>query len=456
MAVNTSGFGAYDIRGIYPETIDQELAYRVGRVFPELFGAKKVAVGHDIRLSGPTLFDALARGLTEAGCDVFDIGQCGTEMIYFATGFNDFDGGIMITASHNPQEYNGMKFVGKGVRPMAPQSGLLTIKAAVEDEGRDWSYRKATGTIRKIDIQHNYIKRLLSYVDAQALKPLKVVINCGNGAAGPVINELEKFLPFEMVKVHNNANGFFPHGVPNPLLQNARAETSKAVVESGAACGIAFDGDFDRCFLFDETGSFIEGYYMVGLLAEAFLTKNPGEKIIHDPRAIWNTIDIAEAHGGKALMCRSGHVYIKELMRAENAIYGGEMSAHHYFRDFFYCDSGMIPWLLVLELLSKADKPLSQLVGKMIEKYPVSGEINTRVKNVDKVTEIMAKIEERYGAAGKANYVDGLCVDFDDWRFNLRGSQTEPYIRLNVEARGDNAKALMETKRDELLGVIRG
>ena len=456
MAVNTSGFGAYDIRGVYPESIDQELAYRVGRVFPELFGAKKVAVGHDIRLSGPTLSDALVRGLTEAGCDVFDIGQCGTEMIYFATGFNDFDGGIMITASHNPQEYNGMKFVGKGVRPMSPQTGLLTIKAAVEDEGRDWSYRKATGTISKIDIQHNYIERLLSYVDVKALKPMKIVINSGNGAAGPVINEIEKFLPFDMVKVHNNSNGFFPHGVPNPLLQNARAKTSEAVVETGAACGIAFDGDFDRCFLFDETGAFIEGYYMVGLLAEAFLQKHKGEKIIYDPRAIWNTIDIAEANGGTALMCRSGHVYIKELMRAENAIYGGEMSAHHYFRDFFYCDSGMIPWLLVLELLSKADKPLSALVGDMIEKYPVSGEINTRVKNVDKVTEIMAKIEEIYGSDGKVNYVDGLSIDFDNWRFNLRGSQTEPYIRLNVEARGDNAKALMEAKRDELLSVIRG
>ena len=270
MAVNTSGFGAYDIRGIYPESINQELAYRVGRVFPELFGAKKVAVGHDIRLSGPTLCDALVRGLTESDCDVFDIGQVGTEMIYFATGFNEFDGGIMITASHNPKEYNGMKFVGKGVRPIAPQSGLLKIKELVEDESRDWSFRKATGTVRRIDILPDYIDCLLSYVDRDSLKPFKVVINTGNGSAGPIINELEKFLPFEIVKVHNNANGFFPNGVPNPLLQDARAETSKAVDENGAACGIAFDGDFDRCFLFDENGGFIEGYYMVGLLAEAF------------------------------------------------------------------------------------------------------------------------------------------------------------------------------------------
>ena len=453
MAVNTSGFGAYDIRGIYPESINQELAYRVGRVFPELFGAKKVVVGHDIRLSGSTLFDALARGLTEAGCDVFDIGQCGTEMIYFATGFHDFDGGIMITASHNPKEYNGMKFVGKGVRPMAPKTGLLNIKAAVEDENRDWSFRKAIGTVRRIDILPDYIKCLLSYVDVKNLKPFKIVINSGNGSAGSIINELEKFLPFDIVKVHNNPNGYFPNGVPNPLLQDARAETSAAVVESGAACGVAFDGDFDRCFLFDERGGFIEGYYMVGLLAEAFLKKNRGEKIIHDPRAIWNTIDIAQAYGGKAIMCRSGHVYIKELMRAENAIYGGEMASHHYFRDFYYCDSGMIPWLLVLELLSKTDKTLSELMADRIAKYPVSGEVNTKVSSTDKVKEIMARIEKLYGAGGAVSHIDGLSIDFADWRFNLRGSQTEPYIRLNVESRGD--KNLMETKRDELLAVIR-
>lgn len=453
MAVNTSGFGAYDIRGIYPESINQELAYRIGRVFPEILGAKKIAVGHDIRLSGSTLFDALARGFTEAGCDVYDIGQCGTEMIYFATGFNDFDGGIMITASHNPKEYNGMKFVGKGVRPISPKTGLLAIKAAVEDESRDWSFRKATGTVRRIDILPDYIKCLLSYVDVKNLKPLKVVINTGNGSAGPIINEIEKFLPFDIVKVHNEPNGYFPNGVPNPLLQGARAATSKAVVKYGADCGVAFDGDFDRCFLFDEKGEFIEGYYMVGLLAEAFLEKHTGEKIIYDPRDIWNTIDIVESLGGKPVMSRSGHVYIKEMMRAENAIYGGEMSAHHYFRDFYYCDSGMIPWLLVLELLSHTDKPLSELMADRIAKYPVSGEINTKVICVEKVKEIMAKIESIYGAGGKVYHIDGLSIDFDDWRFNLRGSQTEPYIRLNVESRGD--KALMEAKRDELLEIIR-
>ncbi|MCR5834785.1 MAG: phosphomannomutase [Selenomonadaceae bacterium] len=453
MAVNVSGFGAYDIRGIYPESINQELAYRVGRVFPEIFGAKKVAVGHDIRLSGPTLNDALCRGLTEAGCDVYDIGQCGTEMIYFATGFNDFDGGIMITASHNPQEYNGMKFVKKGARPVSPQSGLGEIKSAVSDENRDWSFRKATGTVYRIDIQPDYIKRLLSYVDIKKLKPLKVVINTGNGSAGPIINEIEKFLPFDIIKVHNNTNGYFPNGVPNPLLHDSREETSKAVVESGAVCGVAFDGDFDRCFLFDEHGEFIEGYYMVGLLAEELLKKHPGEKVIYDPRATWNTIEIAEKFGGSSIMCRSGHNYMKDTLRKENAIYGGELASHHYFRDFYYCDSGMIPWLMILEMLSETDKTLSEIMADRIAAHPVSGEINTRVSGVDKVKEITDKIEKIYGSKGEVNHVDGLSVDFPTWRFNLRSSQTEPYIRLNVETRGD--KVLLAEKRDELLALIR-
>ena len=454
MAVNTSGFGAYDIRGIYPESINQELAYRVGRVFPELFSAKKVAVGHDIRLSGPTICDALTRGLTEAGCDVYDIGQCGTEMIYFATGFRELDGGIMVTASHNPKEYNGMKFVRKNVIPISPKTGLLDIKAAVEDESRDWSFRKATGTIYRLDIFHDYIKRLLSYVDVKNFRPLKVVINTGNGSAGPVINELEKFLPFEIIKIYNNTNGFFPNGVPNPLLQDSRAVTANAVVENGADCGIAFDGDFDRCFLFDEKGGFIEGCYLIGFLAEAFLRKNPGEKIIYEPRAYLSTLEIVERLGGKAIICRSGHSYMKDALRRENAIYGGEMASHHYFRDFYFCDSGMIPWLLVLEVLSQTDKTLSEIMADKIEKFPVSGEINTKVSGVEKVRELMDKIEALYGKAGVVDKTDGVSVNFENWRFNLRGSQTEPYIRLNVEARGD--KKLMETKRDELLAIIRG
>ena len=408
MAINTSGFGAYDIRGIYPESVNQELAYRVGRIFPKLFDAKKVAIGHDIRLSGSTLADALTRGLTEAGCDVYDIGQCGTEMIYFATGAKDFDGGIMITASHNPKEYNGMKFVRKNVIPIAPKTGLLDIKNAVEDENFNWSFRKATGSVYKIDIFHDYIKKLLSYVDVKKFKPLKVVINTGNGAAGPVINELEKFLPFEIVKIFNNTNGFFPNGVPNPLLKESRAATANAVIENGADCGIAFDGDFDRCFLFDEQGNFIEGCYMVSLLAEAFLKKNKGAKIVCEPRALLATLDIVEKLGGTPIFCRSGHTYMKAVLREQNAIYGGEMASHHYFRDFYYCDSGMIPWLLILELLSQTDKKLSEIMADRINNFPVSGEINTKVSGVDKVAEIMAKVEKIYAPKGKVNKIDGV------------------------------------------------
>lgn len=454
MAINTTGFGAYDIRGIYPESINQELAYRVGRVFPKLFDAKKVAIGHDIRLTGPTLADALTRGLTEAGCDVYDIGQCGTEMIYFATGAKDFDGGIMITASHNPKEYNGLKFVKKGVLPVAPQTGLLDIKNAVEDENFNWAFRKATGSVYKIDIFHDYIKKLLSYVDVKKFKPLKVVINTGNGAAGPVINELEKFLPFDIVKIFNNTNGFFPNGVPNPLLKDSRAATANAVIEHGADCGIAFDGDFDRCFMFDEQGNFIEGCYMVSLLAEAFLKKNPGAKIVCEPRALFATVDIVEKLGGTPIICRSGHTYMKAVLRENNAIYGGEMASHHYFRDFYYCDSGMITWLLILELLSQSGKKLSEIMADRIKNFPVSGEINTKVSDIAEVKKIMAKVEKIYAPKGKVNKIDGLSVDFENWRFSLRGSETEPYIRLNVESRGD--KVLMETKRDELLAVIRG
>lgn len=453
MSVNTTGFGAYDIRGKYPVSINQELAYRVGRVFPEIFNAKKVAIGHDIRLSSPTISDSLARGLTEAGCDVYDLGQCGTEMIYFATGFNKLDGGIMITASHNPQEYNGLKFVREESRPISADSGLLDIKDAVENDSRDWSHKKAAGTIYKIDVMPEYIKRLLTYVDVAKLKPFKIVINTGNGSAGPIINEIEKFLPFEIIKIHNDPNGYFPNGVPNPLLEDAREETAKAVVENNAVCGIAFDGDFDRCFLFDEKGGFIEGSYLVGILAGLFLKKNPGETIICEPRSILNTVDVVEKLGGKYVLSRSGHPFMKAVLRKENAIYGGELASHHYFRDFFYCDSGMIPWLMILEMISNTGKKLSELMAEIHESHPVSGEINTKVSGTDKVMEIMKKIENIYAPQGKVCKIDGLAIDFANWRFSLRGSQTEPYIRLNVESQGD--RKLMEEKRDELLAIIR-
>lgn len=450
MSYCTKAFGAYDIRGIYPNTINEEIAYRIGRIFPVLFSAKKVAVGHDIRLSGPSIQAALSRGLMESGCDVIDIGQCGTEMIYFATAHLGLDGGIMITASHNPKEYNGMKFVRKGARPISGDTGLRELERLVA-EGALAASDAAPGKIETLDITEEYVKHILSYVDVSRLKPLKVVVNAGNGAAGPILDAMGKYLPFELVKVHHEPDGNFPNGVPNPLLPENREATAKAVRESGADVGVAWDGDFDRCFLFDEKGDFIEGYYMVGFLAQAFLEKYPGEKIIYDPRLTWNTVELVEKNGGTPVVSKSGHAFIKEKMREINAIYGGEMSAHHYFRDFSYCDSGMIPWLLVLELLSNTGKSLSVLMKERMELYPCSGEINSKVKDAD---EVLRRIEAEYAPQGNVTKIDGLSVEFDTWRFNLRKSNTEPVIRLNVETRQDCA--LMQEKTAELLAKIRG
>lgn len=449
MELKRSAFKAYDIRGKYPEEVNEELAYRIGRTFVELFQAKKVAVGHDIRLSGPSLQEALIRGITEMGCDVVDIGQCGTEMIYFATAHLKLDGGIMITASHNPKEYNGMKLVRKESRPISGDTGLKEIEEKVIT-GEFAPLTGAKGTVEAVDIVPDYIRHLLTYVDKDTLKPLKIVVNAGNGAAGPILDILEKELPFEFIKVHNTPDGNFPNGVPNPLLEENREATAKVVRENKADVGIAWDGDFDRCFLFDEKGGFIEGYFMVGFLAQAFLQKTPGAKIIYDPRLIWNTIELVESAGGEPVLCKSGHAFIKDRMRQENAVYGGEMSAHHYFRDFSYCDSGMIPWLLVLELLSKAGKPFSELLKERMERFPISGEINSTVKDA---AAVMQAVEEKYAASGKKTTVDGLSVDYDTWRFNLRVSNTEPVIRLNVESRGN--QALLEEKTKELLALIR-
>ena len=450
MSYNTEAFGAYDIRGIYPETINEEIAYRIGRFFPALFTAKKVVVGNDIRLSGPAIKDALMKGLTESGCDVIDIGQCGTEMIYFATAHLNLDGGVMITASHNPKEYNGMKFVRQEARPISGDTGLRELEAQVADAELPAKV-EAAGRIEMLEITEEYVKHILSYVDVSKVKPLKVVVNAGNGAAGPILDVMEKYLPFELVKVHHEPDGNFPNGVPNPLLPENRDATAKTVRESGADAGVAWDGDFDRCFMFDEQGDFIEGYYMVGFLAQAFLKKNAGEKIIYDPRLVWNTEELVTENGGVPVISKSGHAFIKEKMRKENAIYGGEMSAHHYFRDFSYCDSGMIPWLLVLELLSQADgKNLSELMKERMERYSISGEINSKVKDAD---EVLKRIETEYGPQGKVTKIDGLSVEFDNWRFNLRKSNTEPVIRLNVETRQD--EALMRKRTEELLSKIR-
>lgn len=453
--MSEKSFGTYDIRGRYPEVVNEEMAYDIGRRFATGFAARSVVVGNDIRLSGPSLKAALMRGLNEAGCDALDIGQCGTEMVYFGTVHLKADGGIMITASHNPKEYNGMKFVGKGAYPISGSNGLEKIVASdeVADHERSAELKSGNlqpeGRVQKIDIMDAYVQHLLGYVDAAVLKPLKIVVNSGNGSAGPVLDRLEKYLPFTFIKVNHEPDGNFPNGVPNPLLPENRHSTIEAVKREGADLGIAWDGDFDRCFFFDEKGNFIESYYVVGFLAEAFLAKNKGERIVHDPRLFWNTQEIVERCGGVPVLSRSGHSIIKAAMRRENAVYGGEMSAHHYFRDFAYCDSGMIPWLLVTELLSRLDKPMSAVLQERMAMYPCSGEINSKVSDAEAV---LARAEALYGASGRVSKVDGLSVAFADWRFNLRKSNTEPLIRLNVEARGD--RQLVQEKTQELLAII--
>jgi len=445
-----SCFKAYDLRGRVPDELNEELAYRIGQAYAAHLSPRRIAIGHDIRLSGPSLAEALARGFTDAGVDVLDLGLCGTEEIYFAAFHLDVDGGIIVTASHNPAEYNGMKFVREGARPISGDTGLHDIaRLAVSGE----PLRAARpGTVTPYDNRPAFIDHLLGYVEGTRLKPLKLVANCGNGCAGPVLDLLAARLPFSLVPIQGEPDGTFPNGVPNPLLPENRDATARAVREHGADMGIAWDGDFDRCFLFDEQGNFIEGYYMVGLLAQAILVKHPGAKIIHDPRLVWNTVELVQRVGGVPVMSKTGHAFIKERMRLEDAVYGGEMSAHHYFRDFAYCDSGMIPWLLAAGILSSSGRKLSELVNAMQAAYPVSGEINSRVKDPDAV---IAKVESFYGdVPGEKDYTDGLSFTAARFRFNIRKSNTEPVLRLNVEARGD--RQLMEAKTAELLRLIRG
>ncbi|MDY6921332.1 MAG: phosphomannomutase [Pseudomonadota bacterium] len=442
--MDLSAFKAYDIRGRVPDQLNEDILERIGRAYVAVTGAKKIAVGFDIRLSSPDLTAALRQGLTAAGADVYDIGLCGTEQIYFTTFHHNFDGGIVVTASHNPKDYNGLKLVGKDSRPISSDNGLLQIKELVPGPFRD---ADEPGTTQPLLIMDEYIEHLLGYVDVAALKPYKVVTNAGNGGAGVVVDALEPHLPFQFTKLLNEPDGNFPHGVPNPLLPENREMTSQALLEQGADFAIAWDGDFDRCFLFDEKGRFIEGYYIVGMLAELFLQREPGARIIHDPRLTWNTIELVQQAGGVPVESKTGHAFIKARMREEDAIYGGEMSAHHYFRDFAYCDSGMIPWLMVAALMSQTGKTLSQLVDERIARYPASGEINRTIEDSNAA---IAAIEEDYqDQAESISTVDGLSMDLGSWRFNLRRSNTEPLVRLNVESRGDIE--LMQAKTEELL-----
>jgi phosphomannomutase/phosphomannomutase/phosphoglucomutase len=441
-------FKAYDIRGQIPNELNADIAYRIGNATAAFLDAKTVVLGRDMRLTSGEFADAVAKGLTEAGVDVLDIGLCGTEMVYFATAHLKADGGIMVTASHNPADYNGLKLVREDAKPISGDSGLSDIRAMAESDDRKRA--SASGTCKPVDIFAEYVQHLLGYVDQQQLKPLKLVANAGNGCAGIALDRIERHLPFEIVKIHNEPDGTFPNGIPNPMLLENQSVTADAVLEHGADMGIAWDGDFDRCFLFDEKGGFIEGYYIVGLLAESLLAQNPGGKVVHDPRLTWNTMDIVDAAGGIAVQSKSGHSFIKETMRAEDAIYGGEMSAHHYFRDFAYADSGMIPWLLVAQLIAVSGKSLSELVGERIAMYPASGEINRKVADAGAT---LQNLYDHYAAdALSVDDTDGYCFEFPQWRFNVRMSNTEPVVRLNVESRGD--QKLMQDMTAEVLALL--
>jgi phosphomannomutase/phosphomannomutase/phosphoglucomutase len=446
--MNLSCFKAYDIRGRVPDELDDALAYRIGRAYAAFLNPDRVVVGHDIRLSSPAMADAVIRGLRDSGVDVCTLGECGTEEVYFAVFDQGLDGGIMVTASHNPRDYNGMKLVREESRPISGDTGLFAIR----DLAAAGEFRTAqrVGQLHELNMRTRYIDHLLSYVDRDVLRPLSIVVNSGNGGAGAIVDLLEHKLPFKFHKLLHKPDGNFPAGVPNPLLPENRELTSRAVLEHKADLGLAWDGDFDRCFFFDGSGRFIEGYYLVGLLGEAFARKVPGAGIIHDPRLTWNTIAAVTGAGGRPIMSKTGHAFIKERMRQEDAVYGGEMSAHHYFRDFAYCDSGMIPWLLVAEQISRSGKSLAELVDAAMLAYPASGEINRRVKDAKAA---IAAVEARFASESlRRDETDGLSLEFAQWRFNLRSSNTEPVLRLNVESRGD--RALMEEKTKEILEVV--
>jgi Phosphomannomutase len=440
--MNLNSFKAYDIRGRVPDELNEDLARRIGNATAQLLSPGPMVLGHDVRLSSPALQEALTIGINAAGRDVIDIGLCGTEEIYFQTNHLKAAGGIMVTASHNPMDYNGLKLVREGSRPISGDSGLLTIRDAVA--AGTYLQSSVSGSVTQAYAKRDYIQHLLSYVNLAELKPLKIVTNAGNGGAGAVIDQLASHLPFEFIRVQHEPDGRFPNGIPNPLLAENRSATAEAVCAHGADFGIAWDGDFDRCFFFDAGGRFIEGYYLVGLLAKALLANHPGGKVIHDPRLTWNTIEMVEQASGKPVQSKTGHAFIKERMRAEDAIYGGEMSAHHYFRDFAYCDSGMIPWLLIAHLISVTGLSLAEMVEHRMQAFPCSGEINFKVADARAAID---RVISHYAALSPSiDHIDGISADFGEWRFNLRDSNTEPLLRLNVESRANSILMLQRTK----------
>ena len=442
-----SCFKAYDVRGRIPSELNEDVAFRIGVGIASYFSAQSVVIGYDIRPSSIDILEALTKGINSKGAKVFSIELCGTEEIYFATNYLNTDAGVMITASHNPADYNGLKIVGKGAKPVSIDSGLGEIKRIAESSE---VLPQINSDIEVVDIKSEYIQKLMGFINPDLIKPMRVLTNAGNGCAGPILDMLEDHLPVQFTKIQNQPDGSFPNGIPNPLLHENRETTSKAVIENSADIGIAWDGDFDRCFFFDSKGMFIENYYLIALLSEQLLKESQGESIVHDPRLTWNTIEEVENFGGVPKISKSGHSFIKEVMRENNSIYGGEMSGHHYFRDFYYSDSGMIPWLLLLENVSLSGTSLTDLVKDRIEKYPVSGEINRTVSNPEQLLEeIKAHYEPQ---KPKIDDIDGYSFDFNTWRFNLRMSNTEPLVRLNVETRGNNS--LMQDKTDEILDLI--
>ncbi len=466
--ITIHSFKAYDIRGELGVNLDEAIAYRIGRAFAQILYRRyhaitdtqthdmlelqpAIVIGSDIRHSSEQLKQATIKGIIDAGVDVIDLGMSGTEEVYFATSHYQALGGIEVTASHNPINYNGLKLVKEQSKPISADDGLAEIQALAESG--QFTTDNPSGKLQLLTDKSAYINHVMTFIDVDKLKPLKLVINSGNGSAGPVVDLLiDKLVqagaPVEIITLHHTPDGSFPNGIPNPMIEANRLATQQAVLENKADLGIAFDGDFDRCFLFDENGSFIDGSYIVGMLAQAFLNKYANESIVYDPRVIYNTEAVIEAHNGNAVISKSGHSFIKQVMRDSGAVYGGEMSAHHYFRDFFYCDSGMIPWLLTIELLSITGKTLSELVTGYIAAYPSSGERNFHLTTHDAPT-IIRDIEEKFSDQNPLkSTLDGLSLDFGEWRFNLRASNTEPLIRLNIESRGN--KTLLNTKIQDI------
>ena len=467
-AITINSFKAYDIRGELGVNLDEDIAYRIGRAFAQILYQRyhaaienktndmadlkpAIVIGSDIRHSSEQLKQATIKGIVDAGVDVIDLGMSGTEEVYFATSYYQALGGIEVTASHNPINYNGLKLVKEHSKPISADDGLAEIQALAESG--QFTTDNQSGQLQLLTDKSAYIDHVMTFIDIDKLKPLKLVVNSGNGSAGPVVDLLINRLtqagaPIEIITLHHTPDGSFPNGIPNPMIEANRLATQQAVLENKADLGIAFDGDFDRCFLFDENGVFIDGSYIVGMLAQAFLNKYPNESIVYDPRVVYNTEAVIEAHNGNAVISKSGHSFIKQIMRDSGAVYGGEMSAHHYFRDFFYCDSGMIPWLLTIELLSITGKTLSELVTGYIQSYPSSGELNFRLTTHDAPT-IISAIEEKFSIdSPNKSLLDGLSLNFGEWRFNLRASNTEPLIRLNIESRGDHS--LLASKTQEI------